>query len=95
MFVGTYELPFKAKFIGAFGPSGKKISLTLRSIAGRTLHHSAIFNSDRNEYFIVYEVDTNIDGQPDRIYALRMSPNGAIVRNQILDVTVKGVSGTN
>ena len=85
---------FKAKFIGAFGPVGSKIFLTSRDTKGRTLHHSAIYNPDRNEYFIVYDVDTNIDGQPDRIYALRMTPSGAIVRRQILDVTVKGISGS-
>lgn len=52
-----------------------------------------MYNPDRNEYFVVYDVDTNLDGQPDHIYALRMTPNGAIVRSKILDVTVKGTPG--
>jgi len=86
--------PVKAKFIGAFGPVGRRISLTSRNVRGRTLHHSAIYNPDRNEYFVVYDVDTNNDGQPDRVYALRMTPNGAIVRQQILDVTVTGTPGS-
>ena len=85
----------KAKFIGAFGPVGKKLSLTPRDVKGRTLQHSAIYNPDRKEYFVVYDVDTNYDGQPDRIFSLRITPDGSIVKNQVKDVTVTRTAGTS
>lgn len=58
------------------------------------MNHAAIFNAVRNEYFVAYDVDTNIDGQPDRIYVLRLSPDGGIVGQKILDITVSINAGT-
>lgn len=81
-------------FIGAFGPHGSKIPLTASPIRGRVLHHTAIYNGDRNEYFVVYDVDSNLDGQPDRIFALRMTPAGSVVRKNILDISVNVNAGT-
>ncbi len=75
-------------YIGAFGASGSKIPLTSNAIKGRTMHHTAIFNPDRNEYFVAWDLDSNFDGQPDRIFCLRLTPDGAIVGRSILEVTV-------
>ncbi len=80
-------------YIGAFGPTGIKIPLTTAAINGRTLHHTAVFNADRNEYFVAWDVDKNLDGKPDRVFCLRLSPTGGIVGRQVLEVSVniKGI----
>ena len=80
-------------YVGAFSGSGNLIPLTPNGIRGKTMHHSAIYNPDRNEYFVAWDVDTNIDGKPDRLYGLRLSPNGAIVGRNVLDMTVNVRSG--
>ena len=72
-------------YVGAFGAAGARVPLSASAIKGNTLHHSAIFNADRNEYFIAWDVDINFDGKPDKIYAMRLSPNGVVVGRQILD----------
>ena len=75
-------------YIGAFGSLGSRMALTPNAVKGNTLHQTAVYNPDRNEYFIAYDVDVNYDGKPDRLYGLRLNPNGMLLGGNILDFTV-------
>ena len=80
-------------YIGAFGGSTFRIPITPGVLKGITKNHASLFNPTRNEYFIAWDVDTNLDQKPDRIYTARLSPSGLIVGRNILDVTVNLPSG--
>eukprot|EP00794_Sanderia_malayensis_P000456 gene456-1098_t len=80
--------PAMGMYIGAFGAAGPKIPLTPNALKGKTLHHTAIYNSHRNEYFVVWDLDTNSNGRPNRIFCLRMSPAGIIISRRILEISV-------
>ena len=77
-------------YIGAFGSLGNRVGLTHNAIKSNTLHHTAVYNPDRNEYFIAYDVDVNYDGKPDRLFGLRLNTNGMILDGNIIDFTLNG-----
>ena len=66
---------------------------------GKVLHHSTAWNSKRNEYLVVFDLDVNNDGLPDQLFAFRAGTSGSVVDKNVLNITsqITGqkVPGTN
>lgn len=74
--------------MGAVNATGNPFNLIPEDLSklGKVLHHSTAWNSERNEYLVVFDFDVDKDDLPDQLYAARADTSGRLV-DKVLSVT--------